>query len=547
VLRSVLLRTLRGQRWTALGWGIGLGVLIILIGIAWQRAYPTRAARALLTREVTSSLAVTQIFYGEPHHLDQLAGWQEWRGLGVYPLLLGLFAVIAATGATRGAEERGELEMVLATPIGRGRLFAEQAGGLLLVLLGTGLLVWLGLLYSGRAAGEPLDAGWAALAVLNCLAAAAFFGAVALLCAQLIGTRRGAALAAGGFMFAAHFWNNLGFAVPALRGLRGVSPMYLYAASAPLSLRRLDLPALLGLIALAALVATLAGILFSRRDQRDLARLPLPAPLAAALARLRPRGSLRLLGNPLARGLRAVLGTALVWGIGLGTFAAFVVSITPSALGAIREQLGARSFIERLQRGSVLSETGFLTFVLFSVLLPLLAIYALMLASAWAADEAGGRLEIELAWPVSRVRHYAARLAATLLAVALTVLVIGAAFTVALALAGLSLPAGDALAAVLLLIPLAASVIACGFFVAARRPGAVVAVTGAIVGVLYFLDLLAPLFGWPDALRRLSIFRLYGTPLLTAVHWDDAAILVAVATLLAVLGGVAFARKDLSR
>ncbi|MGD9893376.1 MAG: ABC transporter permease subunit, partial [Dehalococcoidia bacterium] len=211
MLRSILLKTLRDQRWPVFAWGGGIAIYVIVNAFGWARAYPDEASRQLIAQQIASGLSATQLLYGEPHNIDQLGGYLGWRAFGVIPVLIGIFIVIAATGATRGAEERGETAVVLSAGQGRGAMFLQQAAGLLLALAAICVLIWLSLLPAGQLADEAaLNLGRVTFEVLNAGVAAALFGGFALLVAQFARTRRAAALVAGIVMFAAYIWNNLG-------------------------------------------------------------------------------------------------------------------------------------------------------------------------------------------------------------------------------------------------------------------------------------------------------------------------------------------------
>lgn len=79
----------------------------------------------------------------------------------------------------------------------------------------------------------------------------------------------------------------------------------------------------------------------------------------------------------------------------------------------------------------------------------------------------------------------------------------------------------------------------------AWKPGPVAPVLAALLAASYFLDLLAPLFSLPDAVRELSIFRLYGRPLLDGVRWGGLAAMLALIAACTFAGAAAFARRDI--
>ena len=135
-LRSVYLKTLRDLRWGVLGWGGGLGMLVLVTAIGWTKAYPDQSSRLQLAAQIQGGLSVAQAIYGPPRAIDQLGGFVEWRTLGLAPVLLGLYLILAATGMTRGAEDAKTIEVVAATPRTRSRVLVEQTGAAI-----TGLAV----------------------------------------------------------------------------------------------------------------------------------------------------------------------------------------------------------------------------------------------------------------------------------------------------------------------------------------------------------------------------------------------------------------------
>lgn len=546
MLRSILLKTLRDQRWAALAWGGGLALLVLVTATGWAHAYPDETSRQRAAAQIESGFTAFRVFYGEPRALDSLGGFVEWRALGIFPVLLGLFIVIAATGVTRGAEERGETDVVLTATHGRGRLFTQQSSGLALALIGVCLLIWLALLAAGGAAGESaLSPGRAALAVLNVGLAAALFGAVALLAAQLARTRRAAAVGAGIVMFAAFVWNNLGLAVGRIDRLRPISPMYLTSRSSPLADGRVDGVAM-ALVALLALGCTaLAGWLFLRRDLGAAVRLPLPGALRRLLRPAAGIGGAWLLGSPLARGLRTSLGPAVLWGAALGVYAALIAGLAPSVTNLLDEQATPREILERLQGSGLSTQVSFLSAAFATLITALVAVFAITLAIGWSGEERAGRLEVELTSPISRRRYFVQRTAAALLAAVVAVAITGVAFMTAVWLAGVELEWGRALAAVVVLAPLGGVVVAFGFALSGWRPVVVAAVLPAAVAVSFFMDLLAPLFSLPDAVRTLSAFNLYGQPLVEGVRWGSLVAMLVLIAAFTVVGAVAFSRRDI--
>lgn len=547
MLRSILLTTFRAHSRAALAWGVALALFTVFsMWTNWRNEYPTEEARQRLAQQVESgAFAFTKVLFGPAHHIDQFDGHAEWR-LGLDPLLLGLFMVLATTASTRGMEERGELDLPITIPRSRRRLLAEQGAGLLLALGMACALLWFGLIASGPVAQEPiLPPGRSVLAVLNLALAAAMFAAFSLLISQFFRTRRGAATAAGAVLFGAHFWANLGLVSESLEGWRWLSPLYLYAQSTPLATGHVSVAAIGAAVLITLACVIVSAWMFDRRDLQTAVHIPLQRVLGNRFSLERHSGGgLWFLGNGFQRAFRASIGTAFVWGLGLALVAALVTAATPSIRSGFAEQPEVQDYVERLEF-DITSDGGVLSTLLFLLLPLLVAIFAAVLAGAFASEEEAGRLELELTLPVTRRRYFFERARAALLACAVTVSITAVGFLAAARLINIELDWDKALATLALLILPAAVVVSFGQAVGAFKPAAVGGVLAAALAGSFFFDLLAPALDLPAEVRKLSIFQLYGRPLLEGVHWLDVAIMVTLILAFQVVGAAVFTRRDI--
>jgi ABC-2 type transport system permease protein len=103
-------------------------------------------------------------------------------------------------------------------------------------------------------------------------------------------------------------------------------------------------------------------------------------------------------------------------------------------------------------------------------------------------------------------------------------IVIGGSIGVAASLpsSGLNLDAGHLFTASLLLWPFALAFGGLGVAVASRWPRIAVPFLAAFAAVEYFFGDLAPLFKLPDWVANLSVFHLYGNPIVGATPWTPA-------------------------
>src|SRR5207302_3147354 len=86
-------------------------------------------------------------------------------------------------------------------------------------------------------------------------------------------------------------------------------------------------------------------------------------------------------------------------------------------------------------------------------------------------------------------------------------------------LQGIGLGVGSVVLATTMLLPFGLTFGSLGAALSSWIPRATVMLLSAYAVVTYFLIQLAPLFKWPAWAENLSVFYLYGTPLVTGVYW----------------------------
>jgi putative exporter of polyketide antibiotics len=67
-----------------------------------------------------------------------------------------------------------------------------------------------------------------------------------------------------------------------------------------------------------------------------------------------------------------------------------------------------------------------------------------------------------------------------------------------------------------------------------------------VAAISYFIQQFVPLFGWPDWVKNLSLFALYGTPL-SKDDWAGVATLVAIGVAGTAIALIAMQRRDVGR
>jgi ABC-2 type transport system permease protein len=241
----------------------------------------------------------------------------------------------------------------------------------------------------------------------------------------------------------------------------------------------------------------------------------------------------------------------LSWGVPLGLWSGFIVSIFPSIEGTISKL--AKSYPPALKEafgvGELTNVEQYLQAEMLSLIVPLalgyLAVRAVASGLSGAAES--GRLDVLLSAPVSRRSLAAASFAATAVELAF-VLAVAVAFTgLASVISGADLEFGSAVAGFANVWPLALlfaglGVVATGWSLRTS------VVTGSVAGVLvsmYVIDLIGRLDPDLSGLRYLSVFKYYGNAIEDGIDPLAFCGVTAVAVLSAALGAWLFERRDL--
>jgi hypothetical protein len=190
--------------------------------------------------------------------------------------------------------------------------------------------------------------------------------------------------------------------------------------------------------------------------------------------------------------------------------------------------------------------TVLLALIWLSFAQALLAILSITTVSRWSSDDSSGVLEMQLAEPIPRWRVLAERTSE--LTVTVTVISF-VAMAVILALApdeGIAVDIGKLLVATALLIPFALTFAAVGALLAGWRPRVAVVVLSTIAAISYLVFELGPLFKWPAWADNLSVFQLYGTPLITPVFVGGLVAMLAIVVVGFGSAGVVLSRRDVA-
>lgn len=355
----------------------------------FRRAYPKLAERVAFAHSFANNTGL-RLLYGDPRNVQTVSGYTAWRVGGTLAIGAAIFGLFAAVRALRAEEDSGRAELVLAGVVARRTLYLS-----VLAAIGAGvLLLWVAELAGFLVAGLPAaSSAYLALATASVAAVCAGVGAVA---SQLAPTRR-IALALGGSAIALLFLLRVVADASSGTGwLRWVTPLGWaeelrpFTGAQPLVLL---LPA-----ATTVLLLTVAARL-SRG--RDIGTGIVPARDSAS-----PR--LRLLSSPTAEALRGQKGTLAAWA-GCVVVFGYILGVVSNSVSSAGISSNIQKQIAKLGSGSIITPTGYLSFVFIFFTLAVV-VFACTQIGAAHQEESDQQLETLLALPISRSRWLAGRL-----------------------------------------------------------------------------------------------------------------------------------------
>jgi ABC-2 type transport system permease protein len=514
-------------------WGAVFGAYVFSAVAQYAAIGKTAADRTRLAGTTGTNIALEALL-GDARRIDTVAGYIEWRSVGVLSMLGAVWALLVATRLTRGEEDAGRWELLLAGGTTRGRALSLVMAG-----LAAGLVaLWAVAAAACVAAGHSSHAGFtvtASLFLATTLAGAvAMFLAVGLVCGQLAGTRREANQLAGAVLGITFVIRMIADSVNSLAWLRWLSPFgwleqaHPLTGSSPLAL----LPAAAFTAALCVAAAWIAGRrdvgagLLPSRDSSQVHAALLNSPLGLAL---------RLNRTVIAAWVAALAATAFIFGV-----------VAKSASRATGNSTAVRHALDRL--GATGNTNGTVTYlaIFFVICAALIAFAAVGQLAAARDEEAAGRVDNLLARPIGRGRWLAGRVVVAIAMIAAASIVTGLAAWAGAATqhSGVG-PGALAQAGVNLAFP-ALFILSAGVLLYGLLPRVAPVAAYAVVTWSFILELVGagvPLNHW---LLDTSILSHIAPAPATSPSWTAAAWLCGLSLACLGVGVAAFTRRDLA-
>lgn len=253
----------RGYLGQILGWGIGLA----LLGLLLVPMYDNFAAEGEALEQMLDMFPADYMaFFGDLGAMSTPEGWLALEFFSYMPLILGIFAIQVGTGMLARDEEEGTLDLIIAHPVSRLKLFLGRYLAFLSALAAVFIIAWLGMVLPMSWSVMSLSGLAVARPFLSLYAIMVLFGSLGLLLSTLLPSRRWASMTAGLFLVASFFITGLSQLNEDLETIAWLSPLEYYQNQEAFA--GLNREWFLGLLASGVVFTLLAAWRFLRRDLR---------------------------------------------------------------------------------------------------------------------------------------------------------------------------------------------------------------------------------------------------------------------------------------
>ena len=509
-------------------WGGVFGLYIATQALTYATSYKTVASRRLLVQQFGHNAGISALV-GPANQIGTVPGFTAWKCLTVLAIIGAVWAILTSTKLTRGEEDAGRWELLLAgqvtrTSAARQALLGMAAGATSLFFLTSIITVAV-----GRSAKVNIGAGAAVFFALAVVSSALMFLAVGAFCGQLSTSRRQAAGLGSVILGASYALRMVADSSAGLAWLRWATPLGWVEELQPLTRPRpfalvpivaLVIVFALGTLYLAGRRDLGAGTLSDRSNVLTIRQLPTtPLGLAAYLS-------------------RSVL---LAWAASIFAYGLLLGGIAKSGGKIITSSPSLRLAFARL---GVSGADAYLSVALL-IMAVALSFVALGQVSAARREESSGQLENLLVRPFSRAVWLVERIALAVAALVLGGLLAGVATWLGAISDHASVKFSSLLSAGLNVSFPALLLFGVGVLVLAVAPRMVSIITYTLFVWFFLVEILGSVVNMNHWILDLSAFHQMAASPAAPIAWTANAVMVAIALVSAGFGVELFRHRDL--
>jgi ABC-2 type transport system permease protein len=509
-------------------WGYIFGAAIASSELTYGRIYKTAAQRDALAATYGTSKAMSALF-GPAPQLQTVSGFTAFKISMTLMILGAVWGLLTSTRLLRGEEEAGRWDQLLCGQTTRAGAAAQAIGG-----LGGGLVtLWavtaIVTVLSGHESSVGIGTDPSLYFSLAMIATAAMFLAVGAVTSQLAATRRQAASFAAVFLGVSYGVRLIADAGVGLHGLIWASPLGWVE-----DLRPLTSPHPLALLPIAAFTAVLVAVAVHLASRRD---------AGASIVADRDHGEahLGLLHGPSGLAIRLMRATVIGWWVAIG-LSAFLYGLIAKSTGATISGSVKEVFSKLGATGSGADAVFGVCFLLEAILIGFVAAGQV---TAARAEESGGTLDHFVVRPVSRSTWLGGRLLAAVVVLVLSGVAAGVLGWLGAASQHTGSSFTSLLGAGVNLVPPAIVILGIGVLTFGIRPRATSIVVYAVLGWSLLIVIVGGFGTVSHWVLDTSVFHHMASAPGVPPNWEANGIMAALGVAAALVGGLAFRRRDL--
>lgn len=509
-------------------WGYIFGIAIASSEISYVKLYKTAAQRSALAATFGTSKAMSALF-GPAPQLQSVSGFTVFKISMALMILGAIWGLLTSTRLLRGEEDAGRWDLLLCGQTTRRGATAQVIAG-----LGAGLgALWavtaIIAVASGLDSSVRIGAGPSLYFSLAMMATAAMFLAVGAVTSQLAATRRQAASFAAIFLGVSYGVRLIADAGVGLHGLVWASPLGWVEELQPLTS-----PQPLTLLPIASFTALLAVVAVRLAGARD---------AGASIVADRDRGEahLKLLYGPSGLAIRSMRATVLGWWAAIG-LSAFLYGLIARSAGATVTG-SVKGVLSKL--GSTGTGPDAVLGACFLVEAILIGFVAAGQVTAARSEESEGMVDHFVVRPVSRSRWLGGRLIVALVVLVLSGVAAGMLGWLGAASEHTGLSFTSLLGAGVNLVPPAIVILGIGVLTFGLCPRATSIVVYAVLGWSLLIVIVGGFGTVSHWALDTSVFHHMASAPGVPPNWTANGIMVAIGVSAALVGVLAFKRRDL--
>lgn len=262
---TIFRNTFARYRGQILGWGLSLALLgAMIVGL-----YDMMLARQEQYTKLFNSFPKELMAFFNASDMATMftpSGFINLEFFSYMTIIIGIFAVMNGSGLLASDEESGILDLVLAYPISRMRLFTGRLMAFIAATIALLVITWLGFVVIEPSTQMNISPDRMALPFISLFGILMLFGTLSLALSMLLPSRRMATMTSGILMVASFFITALAQLDSHLQQIAKLSPLNYYQGG--LAIDGLKWGWIAGLLGFSLLFVLISWWRFERRDIR---------------------------------------------------------------------------------------------------------------------------------------------------------------------------------------------------------------------------------------------------------------------------------------